>query len=74
MICDRCQTPIAATSADPVCITSLGTHHYPCMRAAWRDHGLSQAARQEAAAARRSAAARARWEAARTTEKLDVTG
>lgn len=59
--CDRGGEPAAGTAQDPICCTSLGTHHYRCMRAAWRDHHLAQEARLEAATARRSAAMKARW-------------
>lgn len=60
MTCDRCDQPIAGTAADPICITGLGTHHYACMQASWRDHNRAEEARQEATMERRSAAQKAR--------------
>ena len=61
MICDRCGLVVATTPADPLCWTSLGRHHYACMRAAWTDHAQAEGVRQAASTARRSAAMKARW-------------
>ena len=68
MVCDRCHLPIAGNPADPVHVTSLGTHHEACMRAAWSEHAAAERARQEAASARRSAAMKARWAESAGTE------
>lgn len=63
MICSRCNKPIAGTAAAPLVCTSLGTHHYACMRLAWAEHQQDRQARREASRARRSAAMKARWAA-----------
>jgi len=59
--CDRCGKHIAGTPADPIHVTSLGTHHEACMRLAWREHEQAKVDRKQASSARRSAAAKARW-------------
>lgn len=61
-ICDRCDKPIAGTPADAIHITSLGTHHEACMRAAWREHDAGNIERKAASRERRSVAMKARWE------------
>jgi hypothetical protein len=69
--CDRCGKTIAGTSADPIHVTSRGTHHAACMRAAWAEVSTAKEERTAAVAevrSRRAEAARARW-AAMTVEQ-----
>ena len=61
MICDRCEKPIGVTSDDPACVTSLGTHHYECMRAAWRESQEKESKEREESRERRSKAMKERW-------------
>lgn len=61
MICDRCQKPIATNADDPACVTSLGTHHYECMRAAHTEANALDVKEREESRARRSAAMKERW-------------
>ena len=61
MNCDRCQKSIAATADDPMCVTSLGTHHYECMRAAWREVRELESKQREESRERRSKAMKERW-------------
>lgn len=61
MICDRCQKSIATNANDPACVTSLGTHHYECMRAAWRESQEKETKEREESRERRSKAMKERW-------------
>lgn len=60
-MCDHCNRPIAGTTEDPIVWTSLGRHHYACMREAWGRARRASAARRSEIRERRSAAAKVRW-------------
>ena len=71
--CDRCQKLIHGTSADPVCATSLGTHHYACMRAASAEREQARQARAQEIFQRRSESARKRFHARRAVATVDAS-